>query len=505
MTSIESLKKQAKKWLKDLRAGDTAARARLASAHPSAPVEPGLRDVQHALARERGFSGWAALVVAATDDGSREAAVRALLEAAARGDTVQVDQLLARHPDIVNERRVLAGHTGLRTALHYAMRGPHVDVIASLLVHGANPNVRDEGDAATPLHFAAEKQRLDVIRLLVEHGADPNGDGDSHELGVLGWATAFDYVQPNREVVDYLLAHGARHTIFTAVALGEVAAIRAFPRADLDRRMDLTNRRRMPLHLAVTKRQPAAISALLELGADPECVDERGLTPLDQAALEGQRELARILISHGAAVRLPAAVALDRSRDVERLLRDEPESLVPGRRWSQLIAAASYVASGAVIEQLIHHGADPNVYEDPKTAVDAAPHFTPLHAAAWAGNAEAVAALLAHGANVAAREEKYAGTPAGWATHAGHLVVRDAILAGAIDLFEAIDFDLVDRIPSIVAGDPTARERPFHTYVVPQPRANAWWPPPDCTPLAWAERRGKPDAARVLREQGARR
>jgi hypothetical protein len=40
-------------------------------------------------------------------------------------------------------------------------------------------------------------------------------EGDYHELGVIGWATAWDYIQPNPDVVAYLLAHGARHNIFS--------------------------------------------------------------------------------------------------------------------------------------------------------------------------------------------------------------------------------------------------------------------------------------------------
>jgi len=57
-SSLESLKKEAKRWLKALRANDAEARARLQRAHPNAPLEPGLRDVQHALALEHGVSGW---------------------------------------------------------------------------------------------------------------------------------------------------------------------------------------------------------------------------------------------------------------------------------------------------------------------------------------------------------------------------------------------------------------------------------------------------------------
>src|SRR4029453_5325653 len=56
-----NLRKEAKRWLKALRANDPDARARLTRAYPSAPALPVLRDVQHALAREHGYDNWAAM------------------------------------------------------------------------------------------------------------------------------------------------------------------------------------------------------------------------------------------------------------------------------------------------------------------------------------------------------------------------------------------------------------------------------------------------------------
>jgi hypothetical protein len=60
-TTLDNLKKEAKRWLKALRAKDEQARRRLHSAWPEAPAEPGLRHLQHALALEFGLAGWAAL------------------------------------------------------------------------------------------------------------------------------------------------------------------------------------------------------------------------------------------------------------------------------------------------------------------------------------------------------------------------------------------------------------------------------------------------------------
>ena len=56
--NLESLKKEAKRWLAALRAGDPAAHARLTRALQPTPDTPTLRDVQLALAHEHGVAGW---------------------------------------------------------------------------------------------------------------------------------------------------------------------------------------------------------------------------------------------------------------------------------------------------------------------------------------------------------------------------------------------------------------------------------------------------------------
>jgi hypothetical protein len=60
-TTLENLKKEAKTWLKALRANDAEAYARYHLAYPNAPEPPVLRHVQHALAMEYGVTGWKAL------------------------------------------------------------------------------------------------------------------------------------------------------------------------------------------------------------------------------------------------------------------------------------------------------------------------------------------------------------------------------------------------------------------------------------------------------------
>jgi hypothetical protein len=77
--SLDSLRKEAKRWLRALRASrpDSPERARFARALPDAPAAPTLRDVQHAIAREHGFTGWSALKEALQQAGTRDREARA--------------------------------------------------------------------------------------------------------------------------------------------------------------------------------------------------------------------------------------------------------------------------------------------------------------------------------------------------------------------------------------------------------------------------------------------
>jgi ankyrin repeat protein len=511
LTTLDNLRKAAKRWLKALREGDADARARLVRVYPNAPDPATLRDVQHALARERGHASWIALKKAIAETVPPGTQLAALLAAAAGGDATTVAAILDEHSGLVNERGLLTGHTGLRTALHFGVS--HEAVVKTLLDRGADPNIRDEGDNAFPIHFAAERGDLPIVKLLIEHGADPIGAATGHELDVLGWAVCFEYAT-HVEVARYLLAHGARYTPFSAVALGEAGVIRELAQSgvDLNRRMDRTNHRRTALHLAVVKKQPASLAALIDLGADLNLEDAVGLTPLDHAALNGEDEMARLLIDGGASITLPAAIALERTDQIERLVRANPDILGPtnNRQWARLVVHASARASGRVMDTLLRtvmrHRAGltiVNMEDDAETAVDGAAGYTALHAAAFHGNNEAAGVLLKHGANPRARDRKYCGTPAGWARYARHTATANLILEADVDLFDAIDFDHADRIRQILDRDPGAIDRPFKAYASCGSRAGQWWPEPDCTPLDWATTQQKPNAVRILNERGA--
>ena len=383
-----------------------------------------------------------------------------LLAAALAGDVDRISAILDVDPALVSERGLLRGHTGLRTALHHAVSGRHEAAVRLLLARGADPNVRDEGDDATPLHFAAEQNELGIISLLVEHGADTVGEGTWHELDVLGWATVFGPGRP--DVVDYLLQHGARWTISSAVAMGADAEVRRLVSADpslLAHRMDVTNLRRTPLHLAVVKQHPATAALLLDLGADPAALDASGLAPLALAAFLGQGQLADRLITAGAPVDLPAAIALGRTDDLDRLMAAEPGALAPGGRWDTLIVRAAESSPGEIVRRLLQLGASVNVRDRADAAVDQATGYTPLHAAAFRGNVAGVEVLLEHGADVAARDRgaltrtfaQVVGAEAGTSPWAGRAAMTP------LDLARSLHLEEMEAALLAAGGEPSAR------------------------------------------------
>lgn len=120
-------------------------------------------------------------------------------------------------------------------------------------------------------------------------------------MNVIGWATSFQKI--NREVADYLLAQGAKPTIFAAVALERADLVRRLVENDrrvLGRQMSRFEHRRMPLHFAVCKNRPEMVALLLELGADPRAKDDRGNTPLNYASAKIDKRITEYLVKAGA-------------------------------------------------------------------------------------------------------------------------------------------------------------------------------------------------------------
>ena len=177
-------------------------------------------------------------------------AIQDIMRAAQSGDLDALRAGLDAHPEWID---ALGGDLKGRGA---ASGGSAQSTSATrlLIERGADLNRREFPDNAAPLHFAAIHGDMETIRLLVEAGADIDGNGDDHGVGVLGWATCFGEVR--EEVAKYLLDHGAKLNLWTAIALDRADELRAMITGDrslLAARMTRNQHRCTPLHLAAGK------------------------------------------------------------------------------------------------------------------------------------------------------------------------------------------------------------------------------------------------------------
>lgn len=82
-----------------------------------------------------------------------------------RGDAVRL--LLDRGADVS-----AASRNDMKVqALHSAVSANSTEIVAALLVAGADPNARQQGDV-TPYHAAKQNENADLVRLLMDHGAE---------------------------------------------------------------------------------------------------------------------------------------------------------------------------------------------------------------------------------------------------------------------------------------------------------------------------------------------
>jgi hypothetical protein len=258
-SSLENLKREARRWLKALRANDAEARARFERAKPNGPrlsTLPTLRDVQHALALEHGHAGWSALTAAlehadtayAVDPSAARTDLAARFLAAAcpdhhvRGKPAHLvaigtaERLLARHPELARDSiytAVVCGdveHVGqllaTRPELAREKGGPN----GSAGFGGRVPAFAVQARTAAhpkwePIlylcftrlgHAASDDNALAIATMLLDRGADPNAyfmagaSRYSPLTGVIGLGEEDRPPHPRRdELTRLLLERGA--------------------------------------------------------------------------------------------------------------------------------------------------------------------------------------------------------------------------------------------------------------------------------------------------------
>ena len=503
MDTIDNLRKEAKRWLRALREGDANAYSRFRGAYSNPPDRPGLRDVQHALAKEMGHESWIELSRALA--GVAESPDLARLERLA-GDVLVAYQTgdagaLSRLQQVFNESITWDRHRALvarvlngigapgwsdpvtlsRARLFIALeagleswealqRAVQSGVIASksasttdVLPGSADPMQPVELRATFPMELQDRlcSTTAEVWRMLVAARAGDLALVQSLVQSQLGLVRCeHNYVPPLQlavreghvEVVEYLLQQGAYDTRFVTYPYKEsihvVAGDREFTAiAQLLEHYRNSGRPRM---------QGIHGAGHVDLSGDPNQADRAHLERLiDADALNtveqlgsARPDLIRDPLLFWAEGVLSSPCQGHRLEMIELLFK-------LGARVPEIAKWAPYYyfRHFDVAQKLLKQGMNPNHMNWHRTTL--------LHHMAWEGNVEKATLLLDYGANIDASDDEFRSTPLGLAAKAGHMSIVSLLLDRGAD----------------------------------RDKAGAPW----AAPMAWARRRERSEIESVLR------
>ncbi|WFU03639.1 ankyrin repeat domain-containing protein [Rhizobium sp. CB3171] len=534
--TVDSLKKQAKAFLKAVHSGDSSARSRVAPYFADA-LEVGLQDIQLVLAREYGFSSWTKL--------------KAHLESANREQT-PLDQLANQFLSLATVSyfsHVPADPARFEEALQLLEAHPEITgdsiYIAAALGDAAGvarwldrqPQLLDRKGGPydwPPLLYAAYarlpgRSSLSAARVLVERGADPDAfflDGGQYRFtaltGIFGEGEAGKVRQPPHPdweaFARLLLDAGAEVNDSQALynrmfepdnSCLELLLEYGLSAADKNNwlvREDglmVANSQTVfdyQLAWACEKRMGARVRLLVENGADVN-KPVNGRTPFEWARIGGDKDLALYLVQKGAvAVRLKQEDWLYLQIMTGEISIDQMRRIVPDLD----IPAAMRRTHPA----MLHEAAADNAFEPVRRMlalgldINAMTSRTPLHEAALHGHIDMAKLLIEHGADTTIRDAYYYSPPIDWAEYNGKEEMVEFLKTQPLDIFAAAAFGQVERLAAYLNTHPDRMNIRFGDF---RPHGQASAERDWLTPLGFAIRNAQVDAMRLLLEHGADR
>ncbi|GAB1869853.1 Transient receptor potential channel pyrexia [Camponotus japonicus] len=259
----------------------------------------------------------------------------------------------------------------------------HVEIAKALLDKGA-PVFTSDNDGRTPLHLAASVGSTKIVEELLKHGANP----DEWDLG--------------KKCTP----------LHCAATTGCVATVKCLIKAGADVDAGLSSR--SPLHYAVLNNAEDCVETLLQAGACPNNPQVYTETPLHAAVSLGNVHCTKLLLSHGADVRVQMGIARstplhlaaeEGSAECTRLLLNAGATCeARNSRGQTAMHLATLAQSVETIDMLISAAAKVNAEDNEGR--------TPLHAAVAKAlrGSELVKILIQAGAAVN-KADKFGYTP----------------------------------------------------------------------------------------------
>jgi uncharacterized protein len=296
---------------------------------------------------------------------------------AAHWDDMETADLLIHAGANVN-----AANTYGVTPLSLACTNQNAAMVEKLLRAGADPNGIPTG---TPVLMAAARTgNMEIVQSLLAHGADVNAKESSRGQTALMWAVAEKHPEVARVLVDRGADVHARSTsgftpLLFAAQQGDLDSARILLGAGANVN-EAAPEEGSALIVATHSGHEMLALFLLEKGADPKAADAYGITALHYTMLKGlarvsgvrpisgagylyrpnMPELAKALLEHGANpnAQVTKFPPMPNTRQFKLI------DLTPVGATPFLLAAASYDAG--IMRLLASHGADPMLTDQAK-------------------------------------------------------------------------------------------------------------------------------------------
>ncbi len=309
-------------------------------------------------------------------------------DAASDGDLAKVRALVEKNPALVNLKDAASGST----PLHEAARKGHVSVVEFLLASKADVNARDRSNL-TPLKLATGYGRKEVVDVLSKVGATAVAPVASGAR-----PPSVRALQP----ANTSAGTAADIPINVAARAGELEKVKALLMAFPELANATNSRGVTPLQIATMQGHQPVVETLLASGANVNARATNGSTALLQAAGKTNLALVKLLLAKGADVK-----AVNQFGQFPLL------SAATRRSWP-------------VAQALLEAKADPNTQDSLG--------YSALSLFARGGHREAVAGLLAAGANPSLKELPTGATALHYAASLGDLPMTELLVAQKADL-----------------------------------------------------------------------
>jgi ankyrin repeat protein len=350
--SLRQLRNQAKNLLRALYAGEPDAVRRIGESHPRfadssqaeiAAAEIVLADAQFVIARELGFDSWPRLKKH-FDSLSRSATNlhRLVIE----GNLQAMQEAVAQDPESVNqpnESGLLPLHTAAlchnRHAIDFLLEhGAIADVFACAIL-GKAPDAEillkrkpDLARATTPdgmtaLQYAARSGHRDVVEILLRYHVDVNALDNRGQTALMEACHGGPWkFEPAEDIIQLLLDHNAQVDLIQAAATGRTDLIASILDRDGSVIDSIDAQGKTALFHAAHNNRLAAVKLLVERGADLNRSDAVGTAALHRTSWQCSDELIQYLIDHGADAHLCCYVACGDETGTRKMLAQRPKS-----------------------------------------------------------------------------------------------------------------------------------------------------------------------------------